>query len=435
MIIRGNTAQEIQDSIRILIKDGQLVEGDFLPSVRDLAEQLKLNRNTVAAAYKNLVNMGVIISKGRLGSQIKSHQATRLLEGYQPLSQGVIDLAHGNPKRSLLASLEHINLTQFQCAVYGEDIYHSGLLKIADENIFCDISAEFAIEFTHGAVDAIERILSVHLIATDTIAIEQPGFISSICALEQQQYKMQPFTVTSDGFDLNELQHALDMHAQAVIITPRAQNPTGYSLDQHHAEKIKALLSNYPHVLVIIDDHFSLLSQAEYQHVIPESTRHWAVIRSVSKYLAPDFRFAFVSSDQHTASKLHQKLNAGSTWVSHILQEIIYQLLEKEQFDKQLSQTKSYYQEQNQKMVQYLQKLNIPCAQQYDGLNIWLALPHADKISKLLAQHGFLVRSGQDFQVNQNVSGIRISTAEMTEAQMQDLAKQLRQIYQVILHI
>jgi DNA-binding GntR family transcriptional regulator len=31
MNITGNTAQDIQDNIRTLIKEGQLQEGDFLP--------------------------------------------------------------------------------------------------------------------------------------------------------------------------------------------------------------------------------------------------------------------------------------------------------------------------------------------------------------------------------------------------------------------
>lgn len=435
MIIRGNTAQEIQDSIRCLIKEGKLSEGDFLPSVRELAKQLKLNRNTVAAAYKKLVNMGVVISKGRLGTQVKSHQITRLLEGYQPLTHGTLDLAHGNPKRELLAVLRHIDLSQFNCAVYGESIYHSGLLQIARDTIFSDIYSDFEIEFSHGAIDAIERILAVHLIATDTIAIEQPGFISSIAALEQQQFKMQPFTVNLDGFNLTELQEALEAQARALIITPRAQNPTGYSLSPQQAAEIKALLTLYPHVLVIIDDHFSVLSQVEYQHIIPESTKHWAVIRSVSKYLSPDFRFAFICSDQHTSNKLSQKLNAGSTWVSHILQEIIYQLFQAKEFSDRLCQARSYYQNQNNKMVQYLQQLNIPCAEQYDGLNIWLALPHANTISKLLAQRGYLVRTGQDFKVNQDIEGVRLSTAEMTDQQMQDFAQQLQQLYQVLQHV
>ena len=84
---------------------------------------------------------------------------------------------------------------------------------------------------------------------------------------------MYPFTVSEHGFDLNELLQALQTNVQAVIITPRSQNPTGYSLDTVQAEKIYKILEDYPHVLVIVDDHFSLLAQAQYQHIIPPPQR------------------------------------------------------------------------------------------------------------------------------------------------------------------
>lgn len=436
MIIRGNTVQEIQDSIRSLLKEGKLHEGDFLPSVRELAEQLGVNRNTVASAYKNLILLGIVVSKGRLGTQIKIQQKIRSLEGYQAkLTQNIVDLAHGNPLRTFLACLENIQLKQFYCAVYGDDIYHEGLLKIAQKYIFSDIHQTNTINFSHGAIDAIERILQAYLVSGDKIAVEQPGFITSINTLEQQQYKMYPYTVSSTGFNVTELQSALENNIQAVILTPRAQNPTGYSLDQEQAKKIKALLTHYPHVLVIIDDHFSILSTHCYHHIIPESTQHWAVIRSVSKYLAPDFRFAFISSDEETSTKLRCKLNAGSTWVSHILQEIIYQLLQDENFDTRIKEAQTYYHIQNQKLINHLQRCNIPCATQYDGLNIWLDLPHTDKCTKLLAQQGWLVRSGQDFRIDKDISGLRISTAEMTDLQMQNFAQVMQNIYQILLYI
>ncbi|WP_288380776.1 aminotransferase class I/II-fold pyridoxal phosphate-dependent enzyme [uncultured Acinetobacter sp.] len=435
MKIKGNSAQDIQDNIRTLINEGQLNEGDFLPSVRELAEQLGLNRNTVAAAYKSLVSMGIVVSKGRLGTQVKSKQSCRISEGFQALNEGTVDLAHGNPHREWLPTLSQINFGHLNSSLYGENIYHAELLNIAQQQVFADLPQPFSIEFTYGAVDAIERILAAYLVPSDLVAVEQPGFITSISAIEHQQFKMQPFTVRSNGFVLDTIEQALYAGAQALIITPRAQNPTGYSLDRTQAEKISKLLENYPHVLVIVDDHFSVLSQTCYQHIIPTTTKHWAVVRSVSKYLSPDFRFAFVGCDAETSDRLRRKLNAGSTWVSHIIQEMVFQLFSAEKFSVNLNQAKSYYQQQNQKIVQYLQQFNIPCAMHYDGLNIWLELPHADKISKILSQRGWLVRSGRDFSVNQEIEGIRISTADMTEQQMKDFCQQFEQIYQVIINL
>lgn len=433
MTIKGRTAQDIQDSIRTLIKTHYYHAGDYLPSVRDLAEQLGVNRNTVAAAYKNLVALGVVVSRGRLGTQIKLQDLSRPAEGFQSPSHNYIDLAHGNPKRELLPSFATINPSQFNHLLYGENIYHPQLLQITQSTIFADLPQSFQIEFTNGAVDAIERLLSAYLVSSDYVAVEQPGFITSLTAIEHQQYKMHAFTVSEQGFNLAELQHALENNAQAIIITPRSHNPTGYSLNQSQAQRIYKILEDFPQVLVIIDDHFSLLSQVPYQHVIPTSTQHWAVIRSVSKYLSPDLRFAFVACDQGTSEKLHRKLNAGSTWVSQVIQNIVYQLLNASDFNTCLATAKRYYQQQNQQLVQYLQQFNIPCASQYDGLNIWLALPHAEKISKILKQRGWLVRSGQDFKVNQEISGLRISPSAMTTAQMQDFCHQLQQIYSVLM--
>ena len=45
--IAGGTAVDVADSVRDLIEQGALAQGDALPSVRSLAEQLGINRNTL----------------------------------------------------------------------------------------------------------------------------------------------------------------------------------------------------------------------------------------------------------------------------------------------------------------------------------------------------------------------------------------------------
>lgn len=51
-MIDGKTANEIFDSIRQHVTTGTLAAGETLPPVRELATELNVNRNTVAAAYK-----------------------------------------------------------------------------------------------------------------------------------------------------------------------------------------------------------------------------------------------------------------------------------------------------------------------------------------------------------------------------------------------
>ncbi|KAG1205622.1 hypothetical protein G6F35_011518 [Rhizopus arrhizus] len=68
MKITGHSAESIFDSIRDGIGKGRLPAGSVLPPVRELAEQLGVNRNTVAAAYKRLDAAGLASTAGRRGT-------------------------------------------------------------------------------------------------------------------------------------------------------------------------------------------------------------------------------------------------------------------------------------------------------------------------------------------------------------------------------
>ena len=51
---------QLVDQVRYAAASGALRPGDPLPSIRPLAEELRLNRNTVAKAYAELESQGVI---------------------------------------------------------------------------------------------------------------------------------------------------------------------------------------------------------------------------------------------------------------------------------------------------------------------------------------------------------------------------------------
>ena len=51
---------QLVDQVRYAAASGALRPGDPLPSIRPLAEELRLNRNTIAKAYAELESQGVI---------------------------------------------------------------------------------------------------------------------------------------------------------------------------------------------------------------------------------------------------------------------------------------------------------------------------------------------------------------------------------------
>ena len=59
--------QQIVDAFRKQIVTGELRPGTKLPSVRTLAMQLTINANTVAKAYAELTNQGVVETRKGLG--------------------------------------------------------------------------------------------------------------------------------------------------------------------------------------------------------------------------------------------------------------------------------------------------------------------------------------------------------------------------------
>ena len=62
--------RQIIDQVRFAIVDGRLDCGDRLPTVRQLAVELKINPNTVARAYQELEIRGVVSTQMGTGTFI-----------------------------------------------------------------------------------------------------------------------------------------------------------------------------------------------------------------------------------------------------------------------------------------------------------------------------------------------------------------------------
>jgi GntR family transcriptional regulator len=64
--------QQVADGIKALIAHGELSEGAALPPVRQLAADLGVNLNTIATAYRELQDAGLIVIKHGSGSVVAS---------------------------------------------------------------------------------------------------------------------------------------------------------------------------------------------------------------------------------------------------------------------------------------------------------------------------------------------------------------------------
>jgi GntR family transcriptional regulator len=66
---------QIEEQIKGLIHASQIKTGDQLPTIRELSVDLSVNFNTVALAYRDLANDGVIITERGKGTFVASTPA------------------------------------------------------------------------------------------------------------------------------------------------------------------------------------------------------------------------------------------------------------------------------------------------------------------------------------------------------------------------
>src|SRR5262249_32519114 len=73
--------RQLRDRVVAMILDGDLKEGDPLPSVRNVAAEYRVNPLTVLKGYQQLVDEGLVETRRGLGMFINTGARRLLLEG------------------------------------------------------------------------------------------------------------------------------------------------------------------------------------------------------------------------------------------------------------------------------------------------------------------------------------------------------------------
>jgi len=422
--ISGRAAADIAASVRALIERGALRPGQALPPVRTLADTLGVNRNTAVAAYRQLTQAGVVVTRGRGGTHVADRSAVPQ-EGFAADSV-LRDVATGNPDPDLIPDPSRA-LAQVagRPVLYGEPVIDPGLEQWAQSWMRSDLAPdEVHLTITSGAADAVERLLALALVRDDAVALEDPCFLTSIHTVRVGGYRVVPVPVDDEGMTVEGLRTALDQGVRAIVCTPRAQNPTGASLTEARAAELRAVLREHPYVLVIEDDHFSMLSRRPFHSLIGPEHRRWALVRSVSKFLGPDMCLAVTASDPDTAERLAMRLTPGTTWVSHLLQRLALALVTDPDVAAGIEAAGAHYAERNRAFAERLTALGIP-AEAGDGLNLWVALPvPARDVSEQLMRRGWLARPGDAFVLADEPAArrLRLTVHDLGDADAERLA-------------
>jgi DNA-binding transcriptional MocR family regulator len=287
---RPASAVELAESIESEIADGRLAGGDRLPPIRETADALSLAPNTVAAAYRRLADRGVVVSRGRAGTFVLDRPPIGVHRSPM-VPVGSVDLASGGPDPSLLPDLGPYLVHPGPSSSYIDPPILPELVDAGSHWLEGQGYEASRLTITSGGLDAIERVLVAHLRPGDAVAVERPGWSAVTDLVSALGMRSVAVDIDDRGMrpaDLAERLPAVD----AVIVTPRAQNPTGAALDADRRDALLEVLREKPDLLVIEDDHAGPISGSSL-HPLSPGRRRWAFIQSVAKALGPDLRLAW----------------------------------------------------------------------------------------------------------------------------------------------
>ena len=420
--IQGTGAEAIATDVEEAISAGALPPGAELPAIRELAGQLGVNANTVAAAYRLLRERGAVETAGRRGTRVRDRPATtpRSLRGIV-VPPGVRDLSTGNPDPALLP-IGAAQLPRSRPPVpvlYGEPAVSPELAEHARASLTTDgVSAEH-LAVTAGALDGIERVLTAHLRPGDRVAVEDPGWANLLDLLAALGFSVEPVRVDDDGPLAADVARALRRGARAVVVTTRAQNPTGAAVSPARAIELRQLLADHADVLLIEDDHCAGIAGAPL-HTLAGTTQHWAFVRSAAKAYGPDLRLALLAGDRRTVERVHGRLRLGPGWVSHLLQDLAVSLWRDNAATRLVHKAEAGY-TRNRTLLRAALADRGVTSHGRSGLNVWIPVPDETVAITRLLSAGWAAAPGTRFRIGTR-PGMRITVANLVAGEIDPLA-------------
>jgi DNA-binding transcriptional MocR family regulator len=422
---RGATSRALADHVESAINDGTIEAGFRLPAIRDVAAAQKTSPATVAAAYKQLRERGIVVTRGRRGT-IVAERTRAPVAMYTTPPPGAHDLRNGNPAPDLVPDLGPFlsGLADPFLPRRDDSRNDRELLELAAARFERDGIPAAHLAVVGGAQDGIERLLAAHASRGQFVALEDPTFPAFVDLTAALRLTPRPIAIDEQGMRPEALAAALRTGVSAVLINPRGQNPTGAALTRERAAELIALLRSHPKVLVLEDDHMADIVGAESVSVAADpATRRWAVVRSVSKSLGPDLRLAVLTGDATTVARLEAHQVIGTGWVSTLLQRLVAAMWKAPEVAALHAEATATYRRRREHLLTALADEGIDVVGG-SGFNVWIPVRREQAVVERLLARDWAVSPGDMFRL-ESPPGIRVTTARLEPEQATAFARDL----------
>lgn len=310
------------------IERGRLKPGAALPGTRSLSKTLGIHRNTVDAAYQELIQQGWAVARPSQGTfvaqDLPENSPARSRERPAPalaaaaksldlvFSDGVPD-SRISPRAELARAFRRaLSAPSFlRGASYG-DPRGSATLRAAlceylgsERGLVVDPSD---VIITRGSQMALFLAARGLMRAGDTIAVEDPGYPLAWSAFRAAGASVVGIAVDRHGMSIENLARLAEREPslRAVYLTPHHQYPTTATLSA--ARRLALLELVHRHNLILIEDDYDHEFRFDGHPVLPlaASTQSASVIYigSFSKLMAPGLRLGYAIA----SSKLVERM-------------------------------------------------------------------------------------------------------------------------------
>lgn len=399
---RRPAARDVVDGVIGELRAGRLPAGARLPPVRALERQLGMSKNTIQAAYDELVARGVVEAREREGVFVASARedaapppppvapplpalrpppaigAGRVPSGGISLSTVFIDpeLLPGDRIAECARSVLKARMSPWY-DVQG----HPGLREVIAARLRrrgFDVDASHVVVTTGSqqAIDILARTMTARCAALESPVYAHARFAFESASVETVGLPLDPF----GGPDLEDWGRRLAARRPGLLYTVSSfQNPTGYSYTSGELGRILELAREHGSSIVEDDWGSDMLSDGEYRPMLRLLGGDAVVyLNSFTKKLWPSLRVGYLVAHPSLVPSLvaAKRLSTlGNAWLS---EAIVAEFLERGYYDGHLAALQAEMDDRYAACLAALDELmpdDVRWTRPGGGPTLWLDLP------------------------------------------------------------
>lgn len=459
---------QIVESIKEKIRSGEWVVGTRLPSQRDLAQSLGVNRSTISLAFDELAAQGLIHSAYGRGTVVINN-TWGLLTQKQPTNwQALIESGSYKPN---LAMIRKINDAEF-----APDVVRMGTGELAPQLLpnrqtdellrnlpasslslgysepkgdrqlreeiaryvarFGINAAPSSILIVSGALQALQLISVGLLDHGSTILLEKPSYLYSVNVFQSSGMRFAGVKLDSGGMRVDKLEALKRQYQSSIIYTiPNFHNPTGILMSRKRRQQMLSV-SLQARLPIIEDDVYRELwfdSPPPPPLKAMDHAGEVIYIGSVSKALSPGLRVGWVIGPETVIDRLADIKMQSDYGSSAVSQLIVSEFLRTGTYDAHSAFVREKLKIRRDYLIGLLNQYFSDIADwktPAGGFYIWLKIhPEINPVSlfKNALNHHILLNPGILYD-RQSSQYLRLSFSYATLPQMEQAVRQLRSL-------